>query len=336
MVPKTLRQALLVASGAIVLPTIASAAAPVAFGTSYTVDTLTGAINYTCPATMTCSPTPISENGFYQIQLTENATGNTYFQTVVATDSGTGNTFASESFVTTGTTTGGISSQQSMTDQSSGFITATSEMNTGNFNVDPIANPLMTLSQTVADNAVVVNREFSASFGLTQGEIADRNGDGVNEKYSDITLNQSTTPVDLSFNSSFGYGQRTVSESAAGGGATVVDHKLIDIASGVQINAGGSTADQGFAYHFRSGTDVPNAGNAVLNGATVDWVVGDTVDRVLINQTVASAGTFGYERLSDLVDVDGAGPDATESASFSSLANPSPFATFGAGVTPPF
>ena len=91
---KALRRVVLGSSA--LLPFAAFGAPPVAFNSSYALNP-DGTISYTCPTGFTCDANPISEAGIYQVQITEDATGNTFYHTIVAEDGAAG-TFASENF----------------------------------------------------------------------------------------------------------------------------------------------------------------------------------------------------------------------------------------------
>lgn len=330
MTPKSLVRAMALASGAVMFSTVVDAAPPVGFDSTFTVDqssniTYTGCSTPTAPTSVTCSGSPITETGFYQTQV--EIGGQTYFQTIVATRDATNpaNAFTSESFVAAGNANGGISAQQNLAESATnaGTIATSTTINTGSVFNPTNAEATIDVGQTVTDGV----GQFTATFGLIGSAVADRDGDGLMEQSTRISMGQDHTTTANDFAASFDYRQTEVVLS--GTGTRVLDNKSMDVASNVLINAGGTTNDQTFAYQYRSGASVAAAGSAADGGATVgDWVAGDTVDRVLINQTVTGAGVFGFERLADLADLDGAGAaDNTSSYTFSSLADPSPFTT---------
>lgn len=308
----------LAVAGALALPLAANAAPPVAFG-GYTLDaagniTLNGPAAGGCQTGFTCSANPITDTGFLQVQVTDDATGTAYFQTIVATDTGA-EQFATEAFVKAGATNGGISAMQSMNSNiaGAGTLTSSTELNTGDFLPDPTAAPSVILSQAVGDG--LATPEFTA--GFTYNKIEDAAGNTI----ATLQLTQADTPASGEFVDNFTFDQITSTDLA---GVTTTTSKHILITSGVTINPGGTTNDQSFKYEQLTGGFA--ASSATLSTGTVDWVAGDTIERVLVGQTVATVGDFGYERIGDLTVV-GAG-DNSETFSEFSLAATGPFATF--------
>lgn len=328
MVLKPLRGLALGAGAMLPLTLMAAEPAGITFGNSWSLDTATNRITYQCPtaAGYECSATPIDEENFYQVQIRNTATGETYFQTIVATNDGSGEVFSSESFVGEGLAADGIAAKQSINSVNNGSLAATSILSTGNFNT---GDAIVDLSQDVADS----NGEFNAHFGYVSSAVTDRasDADTADERLAVITLSQTNTPTAGDFEASFAMVDNVVTLSETG--ATERDSRSIDISTGVVLNeTGGALTDQTFSYALREGDLVTAAGSASLpGGGSIDWVAGDSVEQVLVNQTVTGAGQFGFERLADIADTDGAGADDTQTAQFSSLSSVGPFASFSAG-----
>ena len=294
-------------AAASMLPGLASAAAPTAFGSSWALNADGVTVDYTCAAGFTCDAAPISDDNFLQVQMTDNGTGVTYFQTIVATSDAT-DTYNNESFVVSGATaaTGGIAASQSLRSASatSGTLDSTTTLNIGTFK--NASDNEVALSQDVWDTTSAATAEFHSGFGYTKDAAA---GTGT------TTLDQQIAVVD-EFTDRFDYVQsKNLSND------TVIGTSL-DIVSGVVINDLPSTVnDQSFRFSLREGDQVTAAGSGAFTGGTTTWATGDKVSHVLVGQSVDLAGSFGYERVSN----ETAG-SLQENNEFS-LSNQGPFAT---------
>ncbi len=334
MAHKTFRRVALGASALLPVTLMAAEPAGITFGASWNLDTATNTINYTCPAGYTCSA-PVTQDNFYQVEL-DDGNGNLYFQTIIATGNGAGEDFSTESFVSRAPSgfggggggqqgaqaipTDGIASYQSIGSATNGSMTATSEISTGIFNN---GDPNVTLTQATADTT----GEFTSGFNLSRGATADRDGDGIDETYTNMSLSQANTAADAVGT----YAQNGYKVDLSAGG-TQVDQRTIDITNGVVLNTGGTTNDQSFTYALREGSVVAEAGSASFaDGQSISWAVGDKVERVLVNQTVTDAGNFGFERLANLTD-----PAAPQTASTSAVGQLGPFASFTPTTANPF
>ena len=277
-----------------VLPGLAFAAAPVPFGSSWTLNANGTTIDYVCPVGMTCSSAPVTDDNFIQVQMTD-ASGNIYFQTVIATETGTtpadSESFISESFVTTGQADGGISANQSIDSRQTngGVLTSSTVLNTGSFNNG--TEDQVVLSQGVWD--VVTNPEFHAGFTFNKNSAGTTSVTGLAQEIA----------IDGEFSDQFTFSQ---TKDIATGNITA---STLDIVSGIVLNTDpatgtiGALTDQTFVYSKRTGDAVTAAGSASFpNQTDVTWVAGDTVERVLIGQTVDNAGDFGYDRVGNISD----------------------------------
>jgi hypothetical protein len=298
------------------LPGFAFAGPPVGFGTDgsadgvWSLDTATQQIDHECPATMTCGTSPISDNNFLQVQMTDGS-GATYFRTIIATDAAA-DSFTSESFVKSGTTNGGIAAQQTMnSDQTStgaGVLQTSTTLSTGDFNA---GEDQVVLSQDVWDKNT--SPEFHSGFGFTKNAAGTA---------SSTTLDQQIVVPGTTdgFADSFSFVQ------AKNLSTNTVTSAQLDIVSGVVLNdTGGSLNDQTFSYSYREGTPVA-AGTAELddsngNPITVSWTDGQAVSRVLVGQDVTDAGTFGYESIDNITTV------AADQITQFDLASVGPFST---------
>ncbi len=151
-------QLLILGSAATLASGAALAGPPVPFD-QWSVTNGTVTVDYgggaTCPTGFTCGAA-LTGDGFFQRQLTDNATGAKYFQTIVTDLGATGSpaslSFADESYVMQGGTTG-IANQQRMdsTTPGQGTLTATSVLNMGWAHA--AGSPDVDIMQTVSDAA---------------------------------------------------------------------------------------------------------------------------------------------------------------------------------------
>jgi len=291
----------LVIALAALLPGIASAGAPTAYG-QWTIDaggtiaTTTGVGGTAgCPTGMTCSATPVSDVGFLQTQMTD-ATGNTYFQTIIAdAPTGTATTppFSSENYVKSGATAGGIAAQQIIaSSDTNGAMKSTTTLAVGTGFNNGTENQV-TMSQDLGDTT----GEFHAGFGYTKNSAGDA---------SQTTLNEQLKTAAGDFATSFVATQDSTVNPTSG--ATTLAGQKIDIAMGIALNpVGGALTDQTFSLSLRGGTQLTAAGGPATinnppgtgNATSVTWAAGETADNVVIGQNVTDAGVFGYGDISN-------------------------------------
>ena len=132
-----------------------------------------GAISYTCPATVTCT-TLVTGEGFLQQEYNDGT--NSYIQTIITDATATGNptagnlTYSDESFVRATGTSAGIVGKQTITDNTTaGFtFTSSSELYTGWGVSESGGAPNLNISQGFTDTGVspVYGDEFSSNFNL--------------------------------------------------------------------------------------------------------------------------------------------------------------------------
>lgn len=326
------------------LPTDASAGAPVQYGQWGTDASGNIALSGTggsglagCPAGMTCSASPVTDVGFQQTQMTD-ASGNTYFQTVIADEGSTGQTasamaFQSESFVKSGSTNGGIAGLQTMNiTDTQGTAQATAALSTGSFNngsgynadntavtVGAGVEHQVMLTQDVTNVTGTNTATFHNGFGFFKTGTADTSALGPGGSH--MTMNQQLVSTDTSSgNKTFALGVAYEQNNNAAGAELGVS---LDIAMGVSLRAGttadphtgSSINDQSFVLAQRTG-DYATGGSVNIAGSlspspvvvnmtassptngTPATTYGDT-DMVSIGQTVAGAGVFGYGDAND-------------------------------------
>lgn len=308
-------------AGAAFLPVAGFADAPLGTtfgeGTDWTVTG--GTITHTCPAGYTCDANPISDTGFLQVQMTDGS-GNSFFRTIVADGEGAGvEQFRTESFVIAGSTNGGIATQQTLASPDvpagAGTMAAISTINSGSFGPGAGATTV-NLAQDVNSGAFNTGFKYDATI--------QSNGDTV----ATLQLAQSNTDTDYADN--FRYDQAT----SITGGVTTIDGKAIDIASTVNLvdNLGASIGSQTFGYTLRDGNMInPSTGTTTFTagsgqGSSIAWTGAPDVERVLVGQTMASIGSFGYERLANGTPADEISTfDLTQASGLDSLTGTDPF-----------
>lgn len=291
------------------------------------VDAATGNITAACPTGFTCSASPITDRGLRQDQMLA-PDGTTYIRTIVAEDknvpagSAVFERFATESYVRLGSGTGVSMRQLIDADKNDGAnninggsILQDAKIHTGSFY--SAGDQRVDLTQDVSDGTP----NFGTTFRYTKAPVSVAAPDGD----STWQLNLTQQLTDPRFTDNFRLEQRG-SETAAG--VVTIEGQRVDIETNVALNPGSPNLnDQSFVLRMRDGNYVTAAGSRTLvsktpgAGNTIDWVANDKIDRVLINETVTGASVFGLERLDDLNDVDGAGPDGTEQAVQINLAN---------------
>jgi len=277
------------------VPTLASAAAPIAFGGFTSVggvidNTVAGGL---CAAGsgFECSSAPITDTGFMQQQVTETATGKTYFQTIIADPASGG--FASEGFTTTGSVNGGLAAKQSIGDVATGTTGMASDttLMTGEFQAMGEKKAIITQS-VWNEGGTNAASDFQADFSVAMGMVSGA-------MQMDLTLTQKLGDATGNGTGQFSDNFALVQSMDETNG--IMLNKKIDIDSA--INLGTGLTDATFAFNSREGTSLaPAAGTGTLGGATVAWVDGDIMTQVLIGQTVAGAGDFGFENLDNASD----------------------------------
>lgn len=143
-----------------------------------------------CASGFTCSDSVVSDKGFLQIQMTEDATGKTYFQTIIADDGATPmmGDMRSESFVGTAATgtAGGVAAWQDISagtgavddvSSNNNGLSSTATFLTGDF--DGAGDTSAVLSQTIWDNTAESSAgagdgtTFDTGFSFTKADEAD-------------------------------------------------------------------------------------------------------------------------------------------------------------------
>jgi len=177
---KAFKAASSVAAVGLVLSGAAMAASPIGSFDAWAVSggtitpTTTGGNGANCPAGFTCA-TAVTGEGFYQRQITEDATGNDFFQTIITdkTVSGTPSNlpFSDESYVRTGNV-GGLADKQQMRETlTTGTLVETfegsTELGTGWAN-DGTNDVTQIYQGIIADDTASGAEDFDAKFWLRQ------------------------------------------------------------------------------------------------------------------------------------------------------------------------
>jgi len=292
---------------------------------------------YCSDANYTCSSQPITDTGFLQVQITDSA-GNTYFQTIIDDPN---SSFQTVSFVTTGSSNGGVAAQQSLNE---GGLSDTTTIYTGSFRDTTSATESdVAIDQSVTSTATGL--QFTADFAFTKNLGNSGNNvisldQVVLEEFNDN--NHGTHTYDGTSDTVYEFADRFALTQTQDGSGNILG-ETIDIDSGVRLNdvvhvtgstttvsSGGvavdasntpTSADALFVFNKRRGSEVAaaNVGTATLGGTTVDWVLGDSISQTLIEQRVTAAGDFAFANITDLLDTSATDNDAPESGSNFSL-----------------
>jgi len=300
--------------GIMALPfTAAHSAEPIEFGTSFDVTDDTNAITYTEDnVNFIYGSNPISEAGFYQRSVTDKADpSKRYFQTIIADKTSTGATFISESFVRVGAGgAGGVATKQITNDHTTnpnGTLTSAATIYTDSF-WEKGVDLTVKLSQSVTNSTTgadgIASASFEAGFDYT-GDLDDLDAGGVdNDMKQNVTLLQTQTPADGKFRDRFRFDS---SANLLDNGTTTTLVQLgKEVDLDTQVHLGSALTDQTFKYDYIDGNKVTAGGQAEFADTTViNWIAGDTIERVQLSQNASDAGDFGFIKLSDLAELGG-------------------------------
>jgi len=270
---KAFRAASSLGAVALVLSGAAMAASPTgtfdAWGvtTGTITPTSTGGTGANCPTGFTCA-TAVTGEGFYQRQITEDSSGNDFFQTIITDKTVTGApgalTFSDESYVRTGNVSGLADKTQMQEVTTTGTLTETfegsTELGTGWANGG--SNDLAEIYQAIiADDSASGAEDFDAKFWLKQ-----LGAEGAAGKLMRIS-----SQVDI---------QEATTTPAAGAGSQ--DFVLVEL-SGSENSALG-TADLG------------------VDGS-ITWAAGDRIKAIWVGQDMAAIDgvqqEFGFTAYED-------------------------------------
>jgi len=315
-----------------ILPIAVMAAPPAAFD-NYTVNG-DGTIN---SGTAACTASGINEGGFTQEECLIG--GKTYIHSIL--DDTTG--FSDESWIEMGSTMGGISDKQSLTETvGTETFTGGSEINTGTFM--PMGqmgimsgNVMIKLGQSVTDSADGFASGFDFKHGMNMVGM-----DGYNGKFADLTLTNNAG--DSTYTSSFKF------NSFTNEGVTMGDLAQAAADQGVRVDVSGALSDSGasitqnFTLNERHGKFTVAAGNANHPTASLPWSAGDSIISTMIGQLIGNGATgssagamaFGLRDFANETTLQSAGVDSQVSANpasfytpaYTNTALPDPFAAF--------
>lgn len=171
---KAFRAASSVGAAALLLSGASMAASPTGSFDEWSVSGGTITTTSACPTGFSCA-TAVTGEGFFQRQITETATGNDYFQTIITDKTASGNpgalTFSDESYVRTGNV-GGLADKSHMQEQTvTGTLTETfegsTELGTGWAN-DGTNDVTQIYQAIIADDTADGAEDFDAKFWLKQ------------------------------------------------------------------------------------------------------------------------------------------------------------------------
>ena len=300
-----------------------------------------GSLDYgACPSGFTCSSAPVSDTGFIQMILTDNATGQQIIHTVIAEgDSGSslgnpGNQFyGSSNFVVMGGSgqSSTFAGEQVINDHS-GIETYSSRVANASGDFASMVNPTLRISQNMA----VETGKFTSGFELKSG-LNDVNVKGYDGKYTDVSLTGLITEDNGVFVSTMNQRQLTNSDVTTGqNAADDAEYRMQRLTS--SIDQTGVVPDpfvQDFLYDRRTGAAVLDGGTALSpmsNLVTFDQ--GGDIALVQVSESSQDTGGFTFEKFINLTSdaiaeyqaYDGTAGHVDVSYNDTSLANP--FETF--------
>jgi hypothetical protein len=239
-----------------------------------------------CPAGFTCSSSPIEDAGFTQRQVTDNATGRTFIQTILS-EGGiasnaltTDSAFLDESFVEVGGGSGIIDKQQIREVATGGGVTetfsSTASNRSGQFRDNTTTG--IVIDQLI-DESTTSGETFAAGFNLTEVDNAAY-ADNISAK---VTLTSDVGAGDFSSN----FKQETFVVESTNAAHTAANYKKLSVAQEVT----GDLA-QTVSIEERTGGAVLGAGGSDASAAA-NFTAGSTLVNLQIGQSVAGAGQFG-------------------------------------------
>ena len=262
-----------------------------------------GTLDYgTCPSGYTCSSAPVSDSGFIQMMLTDNATGQQIIHTVIA-EGDTGSTLAnpsdqyygSSSFVVMG------GSGQASTFAGEQVINDLSDVETYSSRVANVSgdfastvNPTLKINQ---DMSVEVGKYISG-FQLTSG-LNNLNEKGYDGKYTEVALTGSIVEDNGTFVSDMKLLQLTNSNVTTGQDQADADeYRMQRLTS--SIDETGTVPDpfvQNFLYDRRTGAAVLDGGMAYSPTSNpVPFDQGGDIALVQVNESSQDTGAFTFEK----------------------------------------
>ena len=262
-----------------------------------------GTLDYgACPDGFTCSSAPVSDTGFIQMILTNNATGQQIIHTVIA-EGDSGSTpanpsdqyYGSSSFVVMG------GSGQSSTFAGEQVINDRSDVETYSSRVANVSgdfastvNPTLKINQ----NMTVETGKFVSGFALTSGlnDLNDKDYDG---KYTEVSLTGMIVEDNGGFTSDMKLLQLTNSDVTIGQNLADADeYRMQRLTS--SIDETGTVPDpfvQDFLYDRRTGAAVLDGGTAFSPLSNiVPFDQGGDIALVQVSESSLDTGGFTFEK----------------------------------------
>ena len=318
-----LRKAIRVAAaGAVVgiAPAMALASPTTASMGAWSADS-TGAIVYSCPAGFSCDTANAiggvgtDDPDFYQITITENTSGNQYFQTIHA-DYAEG-TFEAENFVgvedNTDYNTGGVLSKTFISESqatagddfdSTATITSYDWMTTGSLGGTSLQKVL--LDQNIAHTSGGVTT-FDSGFNFEMGEFSDVSGSVY--EVSTITNGVSDDPLVYTSEYTDTFEMITTNIEGAPTYDSLASYTLRAKATVSSDPGGPEEFTQTFVRNEAAGAAVSDSGTVIAGtgaaAVTYSFSAGDTIVALTIDQNVG--GAAAKFSLSDSANESGTG-----------------------------
>jgi len=243
----------------LVLSGAAMAASPTGSFDAWSVSGGTITTSTPCPTGFTCA-TAVTGEGFFQRQITETATGNDFFQTIITDKTATGNpgslTFSDESYVRSGNVSGLADKSQMQEVTTTGTLVETFEGSTelGTGWANDGTNDITQIYQgIIADDSAAGAEDFDAKFWLKQ----------LGQEGAAGKLMRISSQVDI---------QEATTTPAAGAGTQ--DFVLVEV----------------------SGAENPVGGTADLGAdGSISWVAEERIKAIWIGQDMSAIDGVGQE-----------------------------------------
>jgi len=251
-----------------------------------------------CAAGFTCSSSVVSDKGFLQVQMTEDGTGKTYFQTIIADDGANammGN-LRSDSFVGTQASgaESGVAALQTInagmggvdnTGMDNDGLSSTATLLTGGYDDGNTAS--ISLGQTLWDNTAETSAgaadstKFDTTFGFTKANEASPMGM--------TTVTAAIADQALGFDNDFYVGMRMAMAGDVVAGEITAGDMLMDVGVTQQTLAGSAAGGDEFVDSFKLASTI---------NETTETMVAKVVDiasDVQLTETGSAAdSTFDY------------------------------------------
>jgi hypothetical protein len=321
-----LRKAIKFAAAGVVVgfaPALAMSAPNVPTFDGWTIDTSDDGIVYTCQAGFSCDTanaiggTGSDDPDFYQITVTEDSTGDQYFQTIQY-DPGEG-TFTAESFVgqedNSSYGTGGVKSKTYIAESQATAgddFDSTATITSYDFMVaGPLAGASTDMRKVLLDQNVTHTSggvtTFQSGFNFNMGEFSDVSGSVY--EVSTITNSVSDDPLIYASEYTDSFEQKETKVEGASTYDSLISKTLSATAQVVSEVGTSEEFTQYFVRNEAEGASVSDSGNvtagAGANAVTYSFSAGDTIVALTLDQNVG--GAAAKFSLSDSANESGTG-----------------------------